>query len=350
MASRGEEMLKYQADIRVKTNQQDSTRDSLSDNFTTTTRRLLLLLAAVGLYFPAINKHTDGLCRKTALLVHRLYCLLLVLYLWITFGYGIKDLNEYVRRLPLVMGVMQYASASQTVLTYTIFFWSSFTRRYDNMIAAFDLVFLLDVVPNERRKLKNIVILVIALAIFTLVLSQICIFLTFTLSEWDALDTTTNNTLEEIVPQFSPDLVIAIINYICAGFAIIVPTAFFCVVCYFLSTRFQILNQKIEKKLLVDISENSSDLCHHLLSLRNEHAKICKAVRMADCLFSPVLFLEFTCTISTVCIVLINLLNLEETPIWYLVLSINLLSIIVLVLFSSMVHDKVSNLFDGVLE
>ena len=350
MASRGDEMLKYQADIRVKTHQQGSTRDSHGDNFTSTRRPLLLFLAAVGLYFPAINKHEDGWCRKTALLVHRLYCVSLGMFLWMVFGYGLIRFKEYVSLVPFIMGVMQYLSSSQTVLTFTVFMWSSFCRRFDDMISAFDLIFPPDMASNERSKLKNIVILVILLSICAVVLSDICVFLALPTmsSEWDAWVTTpTNYTLKEIIPEFSNGRFMSM-NYmvsVCSWFAIIVPTALFCFSSYCLSSRFEIVNQNIKKILIVDVSDNCSDICHHLLCLRNEHAQICNAVRKADCLFSPFLLLEFTCAISSVCIVLMSFLQWEETSIWmYIGLLINLLSMILLVLFSSMVHDKVNKL------
>ena len=345
MAFSSDEMLKHQADVRVKTHQQDSTRDSHEDNFTSIARPLLLFLAAVGLYFPAINRHTDGWYRKTALLVHRLYCLLLVLFMWMIFVYGLKSFNAYISLVSFVMAVMQYVSSSQTVLTFTVFIWFSFGKRFDNMISAFDLIFP----PDERNNLKRIVIVVIVLSICAVIISDACIFFTLpTMSiEWDVwVTTTTNHTLEEIIPAFSSNQWFLSINYISsiyAGFAVIVPTAFFCFVSYCLSSRFQNLNQTIEKKMLIDVSNNSSDLCHDLLSLRNEHAQICKAMRIADCLFSPFLFLQFTCGISTICIVLMVFLHWEETPIWiYIGMLINILSLFLLVLFSSTVHDKVS--------
>ncbi len=327
-------------DQSVGPSDQSASRDGSSANgFRSTIKPFLIVFAVFGLYTPKWNHHLAvfGNCSiKVALLIHRAYCLGIVIFIWIIIIHGNNGLLQDDFMSSFLYQMIQLITSFQLSATASMFLYGSMRGRYDYMIDAFDIV-----IVDGFDRLKRFVI---AFIIGALLLTFIGIISTIlSISSGVVLFGNSYNTTSDVF--VSDDLLLmSFFAAIYACFIASFPTVFFIFLCFILSTRFEATNKILRQTLTSDL--DTDDLNKKLLGLRTDHANICNAVRHTDNLFSPILFIMFVGTIGLTCMLLYtNVVSEDESAMVSLFgIMFNSMTMMVVVVSSSKVHKSVSNL------
>ncbi len=318
---------------------QSASTDGSGNDFRSIIRLFLIAFAVFGIYTPKWNHHIvvfKNLSIKVALLIHRAYCLSIVIMTWVIVGKSNSGLLQVDSGTTFLYQLMLLITSCQFGCTGAMFLWASMRGRYIYMIDAFDIV-----IVDGFDRLKKLSIAFIIGALLSASIALICTI--FSISWGVTLFVDSNNSTIYTNPSdmFSNgELLFMSCAAIYACFIVSFPTIFFSFLCFILSTRFESSNKALREILTSDL--DTDDLNKKLLGLRTDHANICNAVRHTDNLFSPILFIMFAGTIANVCMLLYLLSEDKSVMAFLFGIILNSMSMLLLVGSSSKVHNRVS--------
>ena len=313
-------------------------RDVSGRDFRSIVKPFLVAFAVFGLYTPAWNNcgvRKGCVKGRAVVLLHRVYCIsIVIIFFWII---AEKIVRLYQERFDsfLQEGFFLIGSCQMGAIIL-MFLLASVQRRYKYLIDVFDVVEM-----NNFARLKKIAVVSVTVAILFAIMCIICTVL--------SMNFTQNSLTDIIMLQKSNNSFVTCIeltvflNYFGAIYACSVgslPTMLFCFLCFILSNRFKSINQDLRKMLTSNL--DTDGLNKQLLDLRINHANVCKALLETDILFSPMLFVMFSGTMSTLCILLYLVSEGESVVMFLFGIILNCFAIALLVGFGSKVHKNVS--------